>query len=97
MVLSAVSMGLASGAFLPAWSALVARIYGPSIFGRVMGRMQPIAIVMVMLAMPMSGHLFDRTGNYSATFLTMAAAVVLALVVFFPVRVASRADGTGAS
>ena len=45
----------------------------------------------------MSGHLFDRTGNYSATFLTMAAAVVLALVVFFPVRVASRADGTGAS
>jgi len=97
MVLSAVSMGLASGAFLPAWSALVARIYGPSIFGRVMGRMQPIAIVMVMLAMPLSGHLFDRTGNYSATFLTMAAAVVLALVVFFPVRVASRAVNTGAS
>lgn len=97
MVLSAVSMGLASGAFLPAWSALVARIYGPSIFGRVMGRMQPIAIVMVMLAMPMSGHLYDRTGNYSATFLTMAAAVVLALVVFFPVRVTSRATRTGAS
>lgn len=90
MVLCAVSIGLASGAFLPAWSALVARIYGPSIFGRVMGRMQPIAIVMVMLAMPLSGHLFDRTGNYSLTFLSMAAAVMLAMVVFYPVRVSAR-------
>jgi MFS family permease len=90
MVVAAASIGLASGAFLPAWSALVARIYGPSFFGRVMGRMQPVAIVMVMLAMPVSGHLFDRTGSYAATFLTMATAAVLAIAILLPVKVGNR-------
>lgn len=90
MMLAAVSVGLASGGFLPAWGALLARIFGPAIFGRVMGRMQPIAIVMVMLAMPMSGHLFDLTGSYSATFLTMAGLAALAFVVLLPLRVEAR-------
>lgn len=88
MVPAAASIGLASGAFLPAWGALLARIFGPLVFGRVMGRMQPIAIVMVMLSMPLSGYLFDLTGSYAATFLTMAGVTALAFVVLFPLRMA---------
>lgn len=90
MVLAAISVGLSAGAFLPAWGALLARLFGPAIFGRVMGRMQPIAIVMVMLAMPLSGLLFDRTGSYSATFLAMAGVAALAFLVLLPLQGGSR-------
>ena len=71
---------------------MVARIFGPFIFGRVMGRMQPVAIVMVMLTMPLSGYLFDLTGNYSATFLTMAGLTALAFVIFLPLQIESAAS-----
>lgn len=90
MVLAAVSVGLASGAFLPAWGALLARIYGPLVFGRVMGRMQPVTIIMVMLAMPMTGYLFDQTGSYSTAFLVLAAILTLAFVVFLPLRIEDK-------
>lgn len=90
MVLAAVSVGLASGGFMPAWGALLARIFGPLVFGRVMGRMQPIAIVMVMVAMPLSGHLFDLTGSYAAAFLTMACLAALAFVALLPLQIKGR-------
>lgn len=90
MVLAAVSVGLASGAFLPAWGAILARIYGPLVFGRVMGRMQPVAIIMVMLTMPMVGYLFDLTGSYSTAFLVIAGAVAVAVVGFLPLQVKDR-------
>lgn len=90
IVLSAMSVGLASGAFLPAWGAILAQIYGPLVFGRVMGRMQPVTIVMVILAMPLTGYLFDLTGSYSAAFLVLAAAVVVAVAGFLPLQVKCR-------
>jgi MFS family permease len=93
MVLAAISVGLASGAFLPAWGAILARIYGPLVFGRVMGRMQPVTIVMVVLAMPMTGFLFDVTGSYSAAFLVLAAAVAVAVGGFLPLQLKSRDRG----
>lgn len=92
MLLAAVSVGLASGAFLPAWGALLARIFGPFVFGRVMGRMQPIAIGMVMVAMPLSGYLFDLSGSYSASFLTMTGVTALAFVGLLPLRTEGREE-----
>ncbi|WP_186453914.1 MFS transporter [Denitratisoma sp. DHT3] len=86
IVLAAISVGLSSGAFLPAWGALVARVYGPLIFGRVMGFMQPVTIVMVILAIPMVGHLYDLSGSYSAGFLVLVSAVGLAILGFLPLR-----------
>lgn len=86
IVLAAISVGLSSGAFLPAWGALVARIYGPLIFGRVMGFMQPVTIVMVILAIPLVGYLYDLTGGYSAGFLVLTGAVGVAILGFLPLR-----------
>jgi MFS family permease len=91
MVAAAVSIGLASGAFLPAWGAILARIYGPLVFGRIMGRMQPVTIIMVMVTMPMTGYLFDLTGSYTTAFLVLAGAIALAIVGFLPLKV----DGHG--
>jgi MFS family permease len=88
MVAAAVSLGLASGAFLPAWGAIVARIYGPAVFGRVMGRMQPVTIVMVMIGTPATGYLFDLTGSYSTAFLTLAGATALAIIGLLPLKMA---------
>jgi MFS family permease len=92
LLLAAASVGLASGAFLPAWGALLARIFGPDVFGRVMGRMQPIAIAMVTISVPLSGHLFDLSGSYSASFLTMAGLTAFAFVGLLPMRHETRAQ-----
>ncbi len=92
MVLAAVSVGLASGAFLPAWGAILAKIYGPLVFGRIMGRMQPVTIIMVMVTMPMTGYLFDRTGSYTAAFLVLAGAILVAIVGFFPLKVRGHGE-----
>jgi len=86
MLLAAVSIGLATGTFLPAWGALLAHIFGPFVFGRVMGRMQPIAIAMVTVSMPLSGYLFDVSGSYSASFMTMACVTALAFVALLRLR-----------
>jgi MFS family permease len=90
MVVAAISVGLASGAFLPAWGAILARIYGPLVFGRVMGRMQPVTIIMVMATMPMTGYLFDLTGSYSTAFLVLAGAIAVAIIGFLPLKMRSH-------
>lgn len=90
MVVAAISVGLASGAFLPAWGAILARIYGPLVFGRVMGRMQPVTIIMVMATMPMTGYLFDLTGSYSTAFLVLAGAIAVAIIGFLPLKIRSH-------
>jgi MFS family permease len=90
MVAAAVCLGLASGAFLPAWSAIVARIYGPAVFGRVMGRMQSVTIPMVMIGTPATGYLFDLTGTYDSAFLAFTVAAGLAMAVLIPLRVPAQ-------
>ena len=90
MLAAAVCLGLSSGAFLPAWSAIVARIYGPAVFGRVMGRMQAVTIPMVMIGTPATGYLFDITGSYDAAFLAFAVAAGLAMAVRMPLRVPAQ-------
>jgi MFS family permease len=90
MVAAAVCLGLASGAFLPAWSAIVARIYGPAVFGRVMGRMQSVTIPMVMIGTPATGYLFDLTGTYDTAFLAFTVAAGLAMAVLIPLRVPAQ-------
>jgi len=91
MLSAAVCLGLASGAFLPAWSAIVARIYGPAVFGRVMGRMQSVTIPMVMIGTPATGYVFDITGSYDAAFLMFTVAAALAMAVLMPLRVPAQA------
>lgn len=91
MLSAAVCLGLASGAFLPAWSAIVARIYGPAVFGRVMGRMQSVTIPMVMIGTPATGYVFDITGNYDAAFLMFTLAAAIAMAVLLPLRVPAQA------
>jgi len=54
--------------------------------------MQPIAIAMVTISVPLSGHLFDLSGSYSASFLTMAGLTAFAFVGLLPMRHETRAQ-----
>ncbi|HQR03084.1 MAG: MFS transporter [Proteobacteria bacterium] len=86
MLVCSVFIGLALGGLLPAWSAILAQIYGPANFGRVMGRMQPVTIAMVSLAVPLTGYLFDRTGNYTAAFVMLCGLILVAAAALMPMR-----------
>ncbi|MBK6402685.1 MAG: hypothetical protein IPF74_12440 [Rhodocyclaceae bacterium] len=57
-----------------------------------MGRMQPVTIIMVMVTMPMTGYLFDRTGSYTAAFLVLAGAILVAIVGFLPLKVRGHGE-----
>jgi MFS family permease len=86
MLACAVAVGLAAGGLMPAWGALLARIYGPLNYGRVMGRMQPVTVLMVMVVTPLCGYLFDRNGNYSLAFLMLVALLAITALVLAPMR-----------
>lgn len=96
MLACAAAVGLAFGALMCAWGALLARIYGPLNYGRVMGWMQPVTVLMVMVAMPLCGYLFDRNGNYSLAFLMLAALLCIAALFLTTMKYEQEAQASAA-
>lgn len=86
ILICAVVLGLATGGLMPGWTALLARIYGPMHYGRVMGRMLPVMGIMGILIVPLVGFLFDRSGDYVIAFVFLAALVLAATVFLAPMR-----------
>ncbi len=86
MVICAAILGVASGGLMPGWTALLARIYGPIHYGRVLGRMLPVAGIMSTLIIPSIGFLFDLSGDYVMAFMILAALVILATMWLVPLR-----------
>ena len=64
-VVASVVMGLSVGGMLPVWGAMIALLFGAANYGRVMGMMGPIIVVCNVVAVPLTGFLFDLTGSYS--------------------------------
>lgn len=64
-VIASVVLGLAVGNMLPVWSAMIARLFGARDYGRVMGMMSPFNVSCNILAVPLTGFLYDKTGNYT--------------------------------
>jgi MFS family permease len=67
LVASAV-LGLSAGGILPIWGAMLASLFGSDNYGRVMGFMSPLVSLGVVLAVPLTGLLFDQTGGYTVPF-----------------------------
>lgn len=86
MLLCSVVLGMASGGLMPGWTALLARLYGPMHYGRVMGRMLPVTGIMATVIVPFVGYLFDRSGNYDIAFPGLATLVLAAIVLLAPMR-----------
>lgn len=90
MLVCAMVLGMASGGLMPGWTALLARLYGPVHYGRVMGRMLPVTGIMATALVPIVGLLFDRSGDYDIAFLCLAALVFAATVLLAPMRQGDR-------
>jgi MFS family permease len=80
----AIGNGLASGALLLAWNALVGRCFGSAAFARVMGLMRPVFAATMNLGAPAAGWIFDRSGSYTLAFQLFALlATAIALLPFW--------------
>ncbi|AMN46237.1 esterase [Steroidobacter denitrificans] len=86
MLICSVLLGMVSGALMPGWTALLAHLYGPIHYGRVMGRMLPVTGVMATVIVPLVGYLFDRSGNYNTAFFCLATFVIIAIVLLVSMR-----------
>lgn len=83
-------LGAASGGLMPGWTALLARLYGPMHYGRVMGRMLLVTGIMATMIVPLVGFLFDRSGDYDIAFLCLALLVLAATLLLAPMRKGNR-------
>lgn len=82
-IVAAVSMiGLFGGMMVPMQSLLMPRIFGEHVVGKAYGLMSGMTLLALMTTPALFGLIFDRTGSYSAIFVTFAG---LALVVMLAV------------
>lgn len=77
-------LGLATGALMPVFYALLADRFGTATFGTVRGLTVPILAIAGAIAMRLAGEVYDRTGSYQLLFAIfiglqlLAAALILA-------------------
>jgi len=91
--LAGIGIGFVSGSFAPLRGAIVARVFGRRDFAKVSGLLSPAALPFQVLLVPLVGHLYDVTGDYSDAFRFYLAAFPVAalLAVFIPGRRGVRA------
>lgn len=85
-------IGLASGATVPVWGALLPQVFGLQSFGRVMGAMMPLTTLLVTAGFAVSGFMHDATGSYVAMLALFAGMLALAALLLAMLRLpAARA------
>ena len=73
-----VLMGAAMGPALTLHSACIGQRYGAESFSRVIGYSYFTKIPFLFGAAPLAGKLYDLSGNYASTYLTVIGAVLVA-------------------
>ena len=63
MMLASVLLGLATGGMLPVWGAMLAVQFGVASYGRAMGLMNPLIVLMIMPGYAVTGYLYDMNGK----------------------------------
>jgi len=84
LAMATFAIGFFAGGASPLWSVLLAKIYGPQNFGRVMGLMTPLLMPGTLLAPPLFGYIFDRTGSYDYAFIGYIILLVVGILLFLP-------------
>lgn len=85
--LACVAIGLAAGGMLPVWGALLAEVFGVMSYGRVMGLMNPLITLLVMPGFVVTGHLYDRSGDYHSAFWLYLVLLAVAALTLSRLRV----------
>ena len=80
-------LGLGIGGNLPLSAALIARTFGPTAFGPMMGLKTMLMTPLVATGTPFAGWIFDTTGSYRIAFGVFLGLVVLSLGALWRVEV----------
>ncbi len=80
LLIFATLFGVAIGGVFPAWSTLLAWLFGTENYGTVMGLMTIFTKVMAIAGVRMVGEIYDATGSYSHSFYVFIAAAGLSVV-----------------
>ncbi len=79
-------LGLGIGGNLPLSAALIARTFGPTAFGPMMGLKTMLMTPLVATGTPFAGWIFDETGSYRIAFSVFLGLVLLSLLALWRVR-----------
>ncbi|WP_439134209.1 MFS transporter [Pseudomaricurvus sp.] len=79
-------LGIAVGGVFPAWSTIMAWLFGSRSYGTVMGLMAVIMQPFAMIAMRFIGQVHDQTGTYIPAFITFIVLDIVSIALIFMVR-----------
>lgn len=79
-------LGIAVGGVFPAWSTILAWLFGSRSYGSVMGLMAVIMQPFAMVAMRFIGQVHDNSGTYVPAFATFIVLDIIAIALIFMVR-----------
>jgi len=85
-------LGLSTGGMLPVWGALLAAIFGTVSYGRVMGLMMPLIVLIVIPGYSLAGYLSDQSGNYTSCFIIFSAFIAISMPLALLLKIASTAN-----
>lgn len=88
----AAAIGLASGAFTPAFLALLADTFGAASFGIANGCAGFLSTAISAACIRVAGEIFDRTGSYSAMFMAFLGLGAVAVLLLLLTRPLSRSS-----
>src|SRR6056300_640732 len=80
LLLFATLFGIAIGGVFPAWSTLLAWLFGTENYGTVMGLMTIITKGMAIVGVRMVGEVYDATGSYIPAFYVFIGAAALSVL-----------------
>lgn len=88
-------MGFGVGGAAPVMSAVIAKSFGPKVFGRVMGVLGIILLLFIAIPPPLGGWMHDLTQSYELIFrLTFFVFPLAALIAWF-IKIPQSAVPTG--
>lgn len=85
-------LGIAVGGVFPAWSTILAWLFGSRSYGSVMGLMAVIMQPFAMITMRFIGQIYDNTGSYLPAFVTFIVMDLVAIALIFLVKPPAAAE-----
>jgi len=83
-------LGLSTGGMLPVWGALLAAIFGTVSYGRVMGLMMPLIVMIVIPGYSLAGYLSDQSGSYGLCFVIFSAVIAISMPLALMLKIPSK-------
>jgi MFS family permease len=84
-------MGFGVGGAAPVMNAVIAKCFGPQVFGRVMGFVGVILLLLIAIPGPLGGFIHDKTGSYHLVFSYTFWVFPLAALVAWFIRIPESA------